>query len=120
MNENLENRDEKIVNMLMGSYDAFVRVFAYMVGELSKSLPNSDFMCKSANELLPTANELLSTMQKYEGYEKLISESTSQLLDELCTSDNEKFENIQRLGLLPLINKMRMYRELIMTVKRQK
>ena len=120
MNENLENRDEKIVNMLMGSYDAFVRVCAYMVGELSKALPNSDFMCKSANELLPTANELLSTMQKYEGYEKLISEATSQLLDELCTSDNEKFENIQRLGLLPLINKMRMYRELIMTVKRQK
>lgn len=119
MDENLESRYGKIVNKLMESYDALVRVFAYVVGELSQSLPNSDLMCKSASMLLTTANELLSTTQKYEGCEKLLSESTLQLLDELSTSDNEKFQNIQRLGLLPLIIKMRMYRELIMTMKQQ-
>ena len=106
-----------ILERFIKSYDSMVRIFAYTVGELSQSLPKSDYSCKSAIELLPAANQLLSTTQQYNGSEKFSALETSDLLDELITSDTPIFESIQRLGLLPLIQKIKMYRSLILSIK---
>lgn len=111
------NQSTSISDMFVNAYDALVNVFAYTIGTLSKSLPQSDFYCKAANELLPVANELLATTSRYnEDGTKLSSPATSKVLDELYTSDRQPFTAIRELGLLPLIQKIRMYRELIVNI----
>lgn len=114
----------KIIENFVKSYDAMVGIFAYTVGELSRSLPQSDHFCKAANHLLPAANhllpaanQLLATTRKYDENDYFSSEKTSQLLDELLTSDTPTFEAVQRIGLMPLIRKILMYRHLIQAIK---
>ena len=107
----------KIIENFVKSYDAMVGIFAYTVGELSRSLPQSDHFCKAANHLLPAANQLLATTRKYDENDYFSSEKTSQLLDELLTSDTPTFEAVQRIGLMSLIRKIQMYRHIIQAIK---
>ena len=104
--------------LFVKSYDSLVNVFAYTVGELSKSLPQSDYFCKAANDLLPAANELLATTQRYDvGGAKIFSPSTTRLLNELSTSGSPVFASVRLFGLLPLIQKIMNYRDLVKCTK---
>lgn len=111
------NKISSINSLFVKSYDTLVNVFAYTVGELSKALPQSDYFAKAANQLLPAANELLATTQRYEGTENVFLPSTTHLLNELSTSDTPVFDAVQTLGLLPLIQKIMTYRGLLMDIK---
>lgn len=106
-----------IIDKLVGAYDSMVGIFAYAVSSLSNSLPKSDYFCKSAIELKQAANQLLATTKQYDKDGKFMSDETSQLLNSLCTTDTSIFEAVRRLGLLPLIQKIITYRELIRSVK---
>ncbi len=101
----------------MRSYDTLVNVFAYTVGELAKSLPQSDYFAKAANRLLPAANQLLATTQRFEGNDNIFLPSTTRLLSELSTSGTPVFDAVQKLGLLPLIQKIVIYRDLLKDTK---
>jgi hypothetical protein len=111
------NKISSINFLFVKSYDALVGVFAYTVGELSKSLPQSDYFAKAANELLPAANHLLATTQRFDGGENIFLPSTTQILDRLSTSGTPLFDAVQTLGLLPLIQKIMTYRELVKDTK---
>lgn len=112
------NYNSPINDLFVTAYDALVNVFAYTVGSLSKSLPQSDYFCKAANELLPVANQLLATTKRYEQERiNILSKTTSDLLEELCTSGKQRYDAIQSLGLLPLIQKIQKYRELVINTK---
>ena len=106
-----------IYSLFMKSYDALVNVFAYTVGEQAKSLPQSDFSAKAANKLLPAANHLLATTQRFEGGSNIFLPSTTRLLNELSTSGTPVFDAVQTLGLLPLIQKIMTYRDLLQNTK---
>ena len=113
------NKISSINSLFVKSYDALVGVFAYTVGELSKSLPQSDYFAKAANELLPAANHLLATTQRFDGGENIFLPSTTQILDRLSTSGTPLFDAVQTLGLLPLIQKIMTYRELVKDTKQK-
>lgn len=106
-----------ILELLVKSYDSMVGIFAYTVGELSKSLPKSDMFSKAAADLVPLANRLLMTTQRYDKDNIFLSEETTELLDNLCTSETAAFDAVQKIGLLPLLVKISMYRELIMSIR---
>ena len=101
-----------IYSLFMKSYDALVNVFAYTVGE-----QQSDFSAKAANKLLPAANQLLATTQRFEGGSNIFLPSTTRLLNELSTSGTPVFDAVQTLGLLPLIQKIMTYRDLLQNTK---
>jgi len=111
------NQMSSINTLFVKSYDALVEVFAYTVAVISKSLPQSDYYSKAAKDLLPSANKLLATTQRYEGGEKLSLAETSDLLYELCTSNTALFESVEKLGLLPLIQKILSYRDLVINTR---
>ena len=98
-------------------YDALVHAFAYTVGKVAKSLPQNDYFTKAANELLPAANELLATTQRFEGVDNIFLPSTTRLLNELSSSDTPVFGAVQILGLLPLVQKIITYRDLLRDTK---
>ena len=110
-------QNPNIVERLFAAYDSLVGCFAYTVSSLSKSLPKSDYFCKAAIELKPTANQLLSTTRQYDNDGLFWNDETTELLNSLSTSDTPMFEAIQRLGLLPMVQKIHMYRELIKSIK---
>ena len=111
------NKISSINSLLVRSYDTLVNVFAYTVGEVSRSLPQSDYFAKAANMLLPAANQLLATTQRYEGGDNIFLPSTTRALNELSTSGTPVFEAVQQLGVLPLIQKVITYRDLIKNTK---
>ena len=111
------NKMSSINSLIVKAYDALVNVFAYTVGELSKSLPQSDYSAKAANSLLPAANQLLATTQRFEGGDNIFLPTTTRLLNELSTSGTPLFDAVQKLGLLPLIQKIMTYRNLLMDTK---
>jgi hypothetical protein len=106
-----------IIDRFVTAYDSMVGIFAYTVSSYAKSLPKSDYFCKSAVQLTPAANQLLATTQQYDKDGKFWSDQTTELLNGLCTSDMPTYDAIQRLGLLPLLQKIQMYRELIRSMK---
>ena len=106
-----------INDLFVKSYDALVDVFAYTVAVISKSLPQSDYYCKAAQDLLPAANKLLATTQRYEGGDKLSLAETSDLLHVLCTSDTPQFDSVEKLGLLSLVQKILSYRDLVINTR---
>ena len=111
------NKISSINSLFVKSYDTLVNVFAYTVGELSKALPQSDYFAKAANKLLPAANQLLATTQRYEGGDKIFSPSMTRLLDDLSTSGTPLYDAVQTLGLLPLVQKIMTYRDLLKDIK---
>ena len=111
------NKISSINALFVKSYDTLVNVFAYTVGELSKSLPQSDYSAKAANALLPAASQLLATTQRFKGGDTIFLPSITRLLNELSTSGTPVFDAVQKLGLLPLIQKLMTYRELVMNTK---
>lgn len=106
-----------IIDKFVTAYDSMVGIFAYTVSSLSKSLPRSDYFYKSAVKLTPAANQLLATTQQYDKDGMFWSDETTELLSSLCTSDTPTFEAIEMLGLMPLLQKIQMYRELIRSIK---
>lgn len=110
-------KNPNIIDKLIGAYDAMVGIFAYTVSSLSNSLPKSDYFCKSAIDLKQAANQLLGTTEQYDKDGNFMSDETTELLNSLCTSDSPYFEAVMRLGLLPLIQKIKLYRDLIRSVK---
>lgn len=106
-----------IINKCITAYDSMVGIFAYTVSSLSKSLPKSDYFCMSAIQLVPAANQLLATTQQYDKDDSFSSDETGKLLNDLCNPDSPTFDDIQSLGLLPLLQKIHFYRELILTIK---
>ena len=111
------NKISSINSHFVKSYNALVEIFAYTVGRVSKSLPQSDYFAKAANELLPAANHLLATTQRFDGSENVFLPSTTKILNELSTSGTPLFDAVQMLGLLPLIQKIMTYRELVKITK---
>ena len=111
------NKISSINSLLVRSYDTLVNVFAYTVGEVSRSLPQSDYFAKAANMLLPAANQLLATTQRYEGGDNIFLPTTTRLLNELSTSGTPLFDAVQKLGLLLLIQKIMTYRDLLKDTK---
>jgi hypothetical protein len=106
-----------IIDRFVTAYDSMVGIFAYTVSSLSKSLPKSDHACKSAIQLVPAANQLLATTRQYDKNDSFSSDATSELLNALCSSDTPTFGAIQTLGLLPLLQKIQLYRDMIRNIK---
>ncbi len=124
MTENITNpqveltaeQSDRLQEMFKRAYYALVRIFVYTVGELSKSLPESDDMNKVARLLRPTANKLLASIDDQANQEQPSEQEVSELLDDLITSGNAKMAAVTHLSLLPIVQKMRMYRSLMFKV----
>lgn len=106
-----------IIDRFVTAYDSMVGIFAYTVRSYAKSLPKSDYFSKAAIQLTPAANQLLATTQQYDKDSNFWSNETTGLLNGLCTSDTPTYEAIEMLGLLPLLQKIQMYRDLIRSIK---
>ena len=106
-----------MIDRLASAYDSMVGIFAYTVSMMSKSMPKSDSFCKSATQLVPVANQLLATTRQYDKNDSFSSDATSELLNALCSSDTPTFGAIQTLGLLPLLQKIQLYRDMIRNIK---
>lgn len=106
-----------MIDRLASAYDSMVGIFAYTVSMMSKSLPKSDSFCKSATQLVPVANQLLATTRQYDKDDNFSSDETIELLHSLCVSDTPTFDAIQDLGLLPLVQKIHLYHDLIRNIK---
>ncbi len=125
MTENLTNyneekstvqSDKRLEEMFKQAYHALVRIFVYTVGEMSKSLPESDEMGQAARLLRPIANKLLASIGEKPNQEQPSEEEVSEILDTLIMSGNIQMEVINHLSLLPIVQKMRMYRSLMLKV----
>ena len=99
--------------MFKRAYHALVRIFVYTIGELSTSLPESDEMAQLARLLRPMANKLLASIGDKNNQNQPSEQEISELLDNLITSGKLQMEVINHLSLLPLVQKMRMYRLLL-------
>jgi hypothetical protein len=106
----LDNLPEE---MFKRAYHALVLIFVYTIGELSTSLPESDEMAQLARLLRPMANKLLASIGDKNNQNQPSEQEISELLDNLITSGKLQMEVINHLSLLPLVQKMRMYRLLL-------